>query len=133
MVQCECDVLATSHTVCTKKRTLQDIYSYNFEQSHNETHNLVNVLMTHDGLSLQQAVDRTGEMCKQCIDTFIENQKRIPSWGDSVDRDVKLYVRGLQEWMPGSLQWSFMTKRYFGDNGGTVKATRIVDLLPRKA
>ena len=92
---------------------------------------MVNVLMTHDGFSLQQAVDCIGEMCKQCIDTFIENTKRIPSWGDSIDRDVKLYVRGMREWIVGSLHWSFMTKRYFGDNGATVKATRIVDLLPR--
>jgi hypothetical protein len=130
MVQCECNLLATSHTVCTKKRTLQDIYSYSVEQSRNETHNLADVLMIHDGLSLQQAVDRIGEMCKQCIDTFIENQKRIPSWGDSVDRDVKLYVRSLQGWISGSLHWSFMTKRYFGDGGETVKATRIGDLLP---
>lgn len=85
--------------------------------------------MIHDGLGLQQAVDRIGEMCKQSMDTFVENQKRVPSWGDSIDRDVKLYVRGLQEWMVGCLHWSFVTKRYFGDNGGTVKATRIVDLL----
>ena len=129
------NVSATSlslHTSCVK-RTFQDIFSYNVEQSRNETHNLVNVLMTHDGLSLQQAVDRIGEMCKQCIDTFIENQKRIPSWGESVDRDVTLYVRSIKEWIPGSLHWSFMTKRYFGNDGETVKATRIVDLLPRKA
>ena len=88
--------------------------------------------MTHEGLSLQQAVDRIGEMCKQCIDTFVENKKRIPSWGDSIDRDVKLYVEGMQEWIPGSLNWSFATTRYFGNNGATVKKTRVVDLLPRK-
>jgi len=85
--------------------------------------------MIHDGLSLQQAVDRVGEMCKQTIDAFIENQARVPSWGECVDRDVKLYVNGLQEWIVGSLHWSFMTTRYFGDNGGSVKAMRIIDLI----
>jgi hypothetical protein len=89
--------------------------------------------MINDGLSLQQAVDRIGEMCKQTIDTFVENQARVPSWGDcSIDRDVKLYVNGLQEWIVGSLHWSFMTTRYFGDNGGMVKATRIVELLSQE-
>ena len=92
---------------------------------------MICIFMIHDGLSLQQAVDRVGEMCKQTIDSFIENQKQIPSWGVSIDRDVKLYVRGLQEWIVGSLHWSFMTKRYFAENGGTVKVTRIVDILPR--
>lgn len=86
----------------------------------------------NDGLGLQQAVDRIGELCKQTIDAFIENQARVPSWGDDIDQDVKLYVNGLQEWIAGSLHWSFMTTRYFGDNGGAVKATRIVELLSQE-
>jgi hypothetical protein len=110
----------------------QDIFSYNVEQSRDDTHNMISVFMIHDGFTLQQAVDRVGDMCKETIDTFIENQARVPSWGDAIDGDVKLYVNGLKEWIVGSLHWSFMTKRYFGDNGGTVKATRIVDLLPRE-
>ncbi len=92
---------------------------------------MICVFMTHDGLNLQQAVDHIGEMCKQTIETFVENQARVPSWGDDIDKDVKLYVNGMQEWIAGSLHWSFITRRYFGDNGGTVKATRIVELLPQ--
>jgi len=109
----------------------QDLFSYNVEQARGDMHNMICVFMVNDGLTLQQSVDHIGDLCKQTIDSFVENQKRIPSWGDSIDRDVKLYVRGMQEWIVGSLHWSFMTKRYFGDNGGTVKATRIVDLLSR--
>jgi hypothetical protein len=90
---------------------------------------MICVFMTNDGLDLQQAVDRIGDLCKQTIDSFVENQARVPSWGDDIDKDVKLYVNGLQEWIAGSLHWSFMTTRYFGENGGAVKATRIVELL----
>jgi hypothetical protein len=93
---------------------------------------MICVFMTNDGLSLQQAVDRIGDLCKQTIDTFIEDQARVPSWGDDIDKDVKLYVNGLQEWIVGSLHWSFMTTRYFGDNGGAIKATRIVELLSQE-
>jgi alpha-muurolene/germacrene-A/gamma-muurolene/(+)-delta-cadinol synthase len=92
---------------------------------------MICVFMTNDGLDLQQAVDRIGEMCKQTIDTFVENQTRVPSWGDDIDKDVKLYVNGLQEWIVGSLHWSFITRRYFGENGGAVKASGIVELLPQ--
>jgi hypothetical protein len=92
---------------------------------------MICVFMINDGLSLQQAVDRIGELCKQTIDTFVENQARVPSWEDDIDKDVKLYVNGMQEWIVGSLHWSFMTTRYFGNNGGAVKATRIVELLSR--
>lgn len=88
--------------------------------------------MMHDGLRLQEAVDRVGEVYKQTLDTFIESQKRIPSWGDSIDKDVKLYVNGMQEWIVGSINWSYVTKRYFGDNGESVKATRVIDLLSKE-
>ena len=93
---------------------------------------MVCVFMTHDGLSLQEAVDRVGEVYKQALDSFIENQKRVPSWGDNIDKDVKLYINGLQEWIVGSIHWSFVTKRYFGDDGESVKATRIVNLLSKE-
>ena len=107
----------------------QDIFSYKVEHARGDNHNMINVFMAKDGLTLQQAVDRIGDMCKQTIDTFVENQAQVPSWGDDIDKEVKLYVNGLKEWIVGSLHWSFMTARYFGDNGAAVKATRIVELL----
>ena len=118
-----CFLLLRTHSL------VQDIFSYNVEQSRGDTHNMICVYMIHDGLSLQQAVDRVGEMCKRTIEMFVENQARIPSWGDDIDAAVKLYVHGLREWIVGSLHWSFVTTRYFGNNGGLVRATRIVDLL----
>ena len=124
--------IADPHLPVTNKARPQDLFSYNVEQSRGDTHNMICVFMTNDGLSLQQAVDRIGELCKQTVDTFVENQARVPSWGEDIDRDVKLYVNGLQEWIAGSLHWSFMTTRYFGDNGGAVKATRIIELLSQK-
>jgi alpha-muurolene/germacrene-A/gamma-muurolene synthase len=121
--------IADPHLPVAYKERPQDLFSYNVEQSRGDTHNMVCVFMNNDGLGLQQAVDRVGGLCKQAIDTFIENQARVPSWGDDIDKDVKLYVNGLQEWIAGSLHWSFMTTRYFGNNGGEVKATRMVELL----
>ena len=112
-------------------KSAQDLFSYNVEQSRHDTHNMLCIFMVHDGLSLQQAADRVGEMCEQTMGSFIEDKKRVPSWGESIDKDVKLYVNGLHEWVVGSLHWSFMSTRYFGDNGGTVKATRIVELLSK--
>ena len=93
---------------------------------------MICVYMIHEGLGLQQAVDRVGEMCKRTIETFIENQAQIPSWGDDIDAAVKLYVHGLREWIVASLHWSFVTTRYFGNHGELVRATRIVDLLTQE-
>ena len=90
--------------------------------------------MEHYKMNLQEAVDKVGELCKNTIDAFISNLERIPDFGDEqVNREVKLYVQGLQDWIVGSLHWSFETERYFGQDGLKVKETRIVNLLPKRA
>ncbi|KAI0823518.1 terpenoid synthase [Trametes gibbosa] len=127
-----------------------DIFSYNVEQSRGDTHNvcrsryiyldnhddrliqMISILMNIRGLDLQSAVDHVGELCKQTIDVFIENREKIPSFGPDLDRDVAMYVQGLQDWIVGSLHWSFMTKRYFGTAGAEIKKHRVVKLLSRK-
>ncbi|KAG0704562.1 isoprenoid synthase domain-containing protein [Suillus ampliporus] len=109
-----------------------DIFSYNMEQSHHSTHNLVAVLMIDKGLDLQGAVDHCAQLSKSAIQRFEENRALLPSWGEEVDRQVAIYVQGLQNWMAGSLNWSFETARYFGKDAQTVKRDRNVKLLPKK-
>jgi len=112
--------------------TQQDIFSYNVEQSKGDTHNMIPVVMYQEGLDVQTATDFVGEMCKQSIDRFNEERACLPSWGPEIDRDVAIYVDGLANWIVGSLHWSFESERYFGKSGRQVKATRVVDLLPRR-
>lgn len=107
-----------------------DIFSYNVEQSRGDTHNMIVILMLYHGHTLQSAVDYVGDLCAQTIDTFCENKKKLPSWGPEVDEMVAKYVQGLQDWIVGSLHWSFQTHRYFGTKGLEVKAHRFVKLLP---
>ncbi|KAI0053966.1 terpenoid synthase [Auriscalpium vulgare] len=107
-----------------------DIFSFNVEQARGDTHNMICIFMAHEGATLQEAVDRVGSLCKQTIDVFVENQRRLPSWGAEIDRMVDLYVFGLQEWIVGALHWSFQTRRYFGADGAEVKRTRVVSVLP---
>lgn len=112
----------------------QDIFSYNVEQARgDDTHNLIPIFMKHHNMNLQEAVDMVGKLCKDTIDAFISNLERIPDFGDErVNQEVKLYVQGLQDWIVGSLHWSFETERYFGKDGLKVKETRIVNLLPKR-
>ncbi|KZT27334.1 terpenoid synthase [Neolentinus lepideus HHB14362 ss-1] len=110
-----------------------DIFSYNVEQARGDTHNMVVILMKYHNHTLQSAIDYVGGLCRETINTFIENKTKVPSWGPEVDKDVAGYVHGLQEWIVGSLHWSFQTKRYFQDRGAEVKRTRYVKLLPLKA
>ncbi|PPQ86910.1 hypothetical protein CVT25_009796 [Psilocybe cyanescens] len=109
-----------------------DIFSYNVEQSRGDTHNMIIILMHHHAMSLQEAVDYVGDLCAQTIDTFCRNKERLPSWNPEIDDMVARYVQGLQDWIVGSLHWSFQTRRYFGEQGMEVKKHRVVKLLPLK-
>jgi hypothetical protein len=98
---------------------------------------MIEVLMHHQSLPLQSAVDVVGELCKQSIDRFIEDRAALselsPMWGAKIDREVSLYVEGLASWIVGSLHWSFESERYFGRSGMEIKKTRVVHLLPKVA
>lgn len=94
---------------------------------------MIPVVMNQEGMDLQTAVDFVGNMCKQSIDRFNEERSRLPSWGPEIDREVAIYVDGLANWIVGSLHWSFESERYFGKKGRRVKATRVVDLLPKRS
>ncbi|KAG1729370.1 isoprenoid synthase domain-containing protein [Suillus lakei] len=109
-----------------------DIFSYNMEQSHHSTHNLVVVVMVEQGLDLQGAVDHCSQLCKKALRRFEESRAVIPSWGEEVDRQVAIYVQGLQDWIAGSLYWTFESTRYFGKDAHIVKQDRVVKLLPKK-
>lgn len=93
---------------------------------------MLNVVMHEKCIGLQEAVDYVGELCRQRLDTFTDNLECIPSWGPEVDRDVQIYVKGLQDWIVGWLHWSFTTHRYFGDLGPEIKKTQFVKLYPKK-
>ncbi|KAF9065784.1 isoprenoid synthase domain-containing protein [Rhodocollybia butyracea] len=107
-----------------------DIFSYNVEQSRGDSYNMIDILMKYHGYDLQGAVDKIGMLCQETIDNFVEYNKQLPPWGKEVDDMVQIYVRGLQDWIVGSLHWSYQTTRYFGTKGQEVKKNRHVKLLP---
>jgi len=108
----------------------QDLFSYDREQVKGDTHSMIVIMMQHHGMTLQEAVDFVGDLCKKSIDRFIEGRARLPSWGPEIDAQVQVYVQGLADWISGSLHWSFDSERYFGKKGGQIKKDRIVALAP---
>ncbi|TBU50447.1 terpenoid synthase [Dichomitus squalens] len=108
-----------------------DIFSYDVEQARGDTHNMVEVVMHRHDFSLQAAVDYVGDLTNASIARFESIRRSLPCWGEKIDKDVTLYVQGLQDWMVGALQWSFDSARYFGNDGAAVKQHRVVILRPR--
>ena len=91
---------------------------------------MIVIMMHHHGMTLQEAVDFVGDLCKKSIDRFTEDRARLPSWGPKIDTQVQDYAQGLADWIVGSLHWSFDSERYFGKNGLRIKESRIVELAP---
>ena len=104
----------------------QDVFSYAKEQTVDGTHNLVVVLMREHNIELQSAMDLAGQRCIDCITKFEEIRQILPTWGAEVDQQVARYVQGLQNWIVGSLYWSFACRRYFGSQAESVKRGGII-------
>ncbi|KAG2052387.1 terpenoid synthase [Suillus hirtellus] len=104
---------AANNHVAFSNQSQHDIYT-----------NLIMVLMHEQGLDLQGAVDYPGQLCKSAIQCFEDNCAILPSWGEEVDRQVAIYIQGLQD-------LSFSSAHYFGKDGQTVKQDRFIELLPK--
>ena len=78
----------------------------------------------------QTAIQLAGDLWRQTLDYFFRERKRIPSWGEEVDRAVALYVQGLEDWIIANAEWSFETERYFGKDAQKIKQSLEVELLP---
>jgi hypothetical protein len=67
-------------------------------------HNIATRLRDH-GMSMQEAIDKVGQMLDDCFKKWHENRARIPSWGDKIDEHV---VKLLDVWRDvglGALYW----------------------------
>lgn len=63
-----------------------DILSYDMEQSHHSTHNLVAVLMVKQGLDLQGAVDYCAQLCNISLQRFEKTGLSSPRGGKKSTR-----------------------------------------------
>ncbi|KAI0077886.1 terpenoid synthase [Panus rudis PR-1116 ss-1] len=108
-----------------------DVYSYNMEQAKGHSgNNIVTVLMKAKNVDLQTASDLVGIKFNELMQTFISGKQGLPSWGPSTDNAVQAYIRAMEHWVVGNLDWSFETQRYFGAVHREVKRTRVVVLRP---
>ena len=86
--------------------------------------------MYEHGFDIQGAVDWLERYVAGVRADFLDNIANMPSWGEDVDRRVKIYIDGIAQWVRGNDDWTFESGRYFGNNGLEIRETRIVSLLP---
>ncbi|KDR71660.1 hypothetical protein GALMADRAFT_271165 [Galerina marginata CBS 339.88] len=128
-----------------------DVVSYQLNQSRGNTHNLVAVLMSHKNLSVQGAMNLSGNMIKDAFTSFcsaeqsvlesLEPQRslnlpilswvwpslttnRVPASGEeaeAISEGVRRYIRALKDCMVGSVHWAYESELFFGRKGVEIR------------
>lgn len=62
---------------------------------------------------------------------FINGLSELPSWGPTLDMQLKEYLNGIANWARANYCWSYESQRYFGSRGLEIEKTRLVPLLPK--
>lgn len=102
---------ASMNVVCWSN----DVLSLEKELAHGDVHNLVIVLQTAEGLSLDEATGRVIEMHNSEVCDFVDLSSELPSlpsFGEAVDENLARYISTLKARMRGNLDWSFESGRY---------------------
>ncbi|MEU0571285.1 hypothetical protein ABZ297_38635 [Nonomuraea sp. NPDC005983] len=87
-----------------------DLFSYAKERKHDSArHNLVNVLVTHRGYSVQKALDEVATMHDRAVEAMIVRRASVEAWGTPA---VLAYVQGLEHWVRGHIDYSLGSARY---------------------
>ncbi|MCC5578853.1 hypothetical protein IMZ11_24815 [Microtetraspora sp. AC03309] len=87
-----------------------DLISYAKETAGPNIHNnMVSVLRRHKGCSTQEAMDLIGGMRNDAVAGMVALKPRLDALGSA---GVAAYVRGLEYWISGSVDYSLTSSRY---------------------
>lgn len=90
---------------------------------------MITSLIHQRGLTLQGAIDFVGSELDSLLAQFLLDKKTLPSFGATVDDEVKAYITGLEYWIIGNILFSFESKRYISDDErARVKETLVVEI-----
>ncbi|QRV91530.1 terpene synthase [Ceratobasidium sp. AG-Ba] len=106
-----------------------DVYSFPIEQARGDTQNLVFITMWDKQLDLEGAMEYVDQLTRRRTQDYVEAKKKLRSFGPELDAQIQLYIQGIEYWVQGSIDWTFMTPRYFGAEVENVRDTGVVDIM----
>ncbi|KAL1612136.1 hypothetical protein SLS60_000359 [Paraconiothyrium brasiliense] len=109
---------------------VNDVLSYRKDLDLGVDFNLITLLMNKDCATVQQAMDKIGDMIEDCYRQWFLALADLPSYGEDVDREVMNFVEVCRAMAHGNLYWSFQTGRFLGNEGHDVHETGLMELPP---
>lgn len=93
-----------------------DIASLKKEVDDNEVDSLVPILVYHEGVSAQEAIDRVSSMAVRSWQDLLAAERRLRSAvggeDEGIRSDVELLIRGCKDILVGGLMFTFHAPRY---------------------
>ncbi|ETS80849.1 hypothetical protein PFICI_08378 [Pestalotiopsis fici W106-1] len=109
--------LCVAKKLCRRRSKLTGLHSHNDllsvrnDLKNGVEHNIV-IRLCDVGLTMQEAVDRVGEMLQGCFEKWHTSRAQIPSWDGLIDQNVHKLLNVYRDLALGSLYWSYETGRY---------------------
>ena len=60
------------------------------------------------GYSVQEAIDKVGDMLDECYRSWHEAEAALPSWGEKIDAQVKKVLELYWRMPMGALNWRYV-------------------------
>jgi hypothetical protein len=67
--------------------------------------------MWNKQLDLEGAMDYVDQLTRKRVQEFVDAKAQLRSFGPELDPKVALYVLGIEYWVKGAIDWTFMTPR----------------------
>lgn len=108
--------LAAVHDHCRRQMIIiNDLLSWRKEHAQNDPMTVVRVLVEHDGLALQPAVDQLCGLVAWHEREYARARDELLAGPLGARDDVRRYLGALDLLMGGSQEFEYLTPRYFGD------------------
>lgn len=96
-----------------------DIFSFEKELAHGDTHNLVILVRAEHPCTLQEAVDRAAALHDAELSAFLSLKERVRSLGLVASAELDRYAGCLSAWIWANFDWTCASARYQRRSSGS--------------
>ena len=58
-------------------------------------------------------MDFVDQLTRKRVQEYVDAKAQLRSFGPELDAQVALYVQGIEYWVQGAIDWTFMTPREY--------------------
>lgn len=83
------------------------------EYQQNGYHENIIPLLGHHGFSVQEAYNNIQDLLRSCFKAWYLALANLPSWGETTDRDIQRYIKGIEDVIIGLAHFRWLSSPEF--------------------